>query len=572
MSQKTVNIDFDYFKTKFKEDNEIMKRRKYIIDIFISDQYLQEYMFAISNENIQEVVEINNFYRKLKNFNIREISKINKDQFFSPTEINFFEYFTKSVIYFEKENYNFFRRIRYWLRNLKKIASGSYGKVYTSSLKGTKEKLFLLKFFERKYKEDAFHEYFVSHFFINKLRKICPNFSMTFGYMECSSPSDIEFGTYITPVPCIIYEYIYPATILYEFLKECNFLDFLTILLQVCFSLYIACKKYGFTHNDLHTANILIKKYKEQLYIPYKYENKKIFIKTNLIAIIIDYGFSRIEIPEKYFGPYGIPRRAIFEYTKAYPLKDIFNLISNSIFILHDSKLSAERKEMINNLFMLMKFFFSTDLDFNIIKEIENVFHYYPFIKEFEGIKGITAFIKFLYSQFGDEIKKIIIDEKNIPSRIDGLILDCKYTRCLTIDEIFEKVYKKLPIGDIFYYFDIHKYNPNVRPPEKVIRNSYETLVKSIESIFNIIKEYEGKTITNSKFINLYIQVKDIIELANIIEYFRGIENNIKMSIEILKRDINKINKDFLKKKNTLLIKEKNIEDSKNIIIPPFLI
>jgi hypothetical protein len=81
----------------------------------------------------------------------------------------------------------------------------------------------------------------------------------------------------------------------------------LSILFQICFTLTILQNKFSFTHNDLHTRNIMFKNSNIR-YLYYKYQTKYFKIPTfGKIIKIIDFG------------------RSIYTYKKYTYFNDVFN-------------------------------------------------------------------------------------------------------------------------------------------------------------------------------------------------------------------------------------------------------
>ena len=68
--------------------------------------------------------------------------------------------------------------------------------------------------------------------------------------------------------------------------------DLSNIMLQIIISLIIAYKQYGFKHNDLHRANVLIQE--RECELTYNLSRKIITLKARYVARIIDYGLSHI--------------------------------------------------------------------------------------------------------------------------------------------------------------------------------------------------------------------------------------------------------------------------------------
>lgn len=524
MENKIKNLTFSSLKKR------IEKIHRENLVLFLKSQYLQEKEFTRQYEDTKELIEIGNIVKRLKNFDINKIIKLNKSEFFSEEQVNFFKYFSKSILKFDKRNYRFYNRLRYWFRNFSTLSSGSYGKVYSASLRGSKEKLFVFKFSKINNPCDEiidkaliFHEYFVSHYFINNLRKKCPNFSMTFGFLECSTP-DIIFGTQFQAVPCIVYENVHPSETIYRFIKRgIHISDFMSVFIQICLALYTACLEFGFTHNDLHLGNVLIKEHKETLYIPYYYKGRKIYVKGKYLAVIIDYGMSRIEIKRENFGPFGVPRKSLNEYTKAYPVKDIFSILSCCYIELCPEE-GGKGGELCRLIKEILNLLIDKDTTYDQISEVPDLSLFYPYFEEIDGIKGIEYILDYILKNMHSVIKDVIVEK--VDSSTSGMILDCKYTTCHTLEEIYDSTYRKLPIKDVFYYLDLRIYNPNITLPEDVLKYNLDILKENIKEIENyelpLSTWTDPRAIDSQRFIKYYVLSKDTIELYKALEIFTG--------------------------------------------------
>jgi serine/threonine protein kinase len=520
---------------------------------FLLSQALHELEFIRQHEDTRELIEINKAVKGLKNFNIDKVIKLNRSEFFSEEQVEFFKYFTRSILRFNRNSYRFFSKLRYWFRNFRKISSGSSGDVYSASIKGSKERPFVFKFAKNDYnmltqKAFIYHEYLVSHYFINELRKKCPNFSMAFGLLECSSP-DLVFGTPINSISCIVYENISPSIPLYGALRTgISPDDFLSIFIQICLALYLACSEFGFTHNDLHVANVLIKECDKTLYIPYYYKGRKIYVAGRHLAVIIDYGLSRIEIEKKNFGPFGMPRKSMNEYYKAYPVKDIFSILVTSYIEAYESK----KEDLCSIIKEILNLLISKRTTYGQLRKIFELSLFYPFFEELEGIRGIEYVLDYVIKNLnrlcGTAYAKDRMIVEKITSQTTGIILDCNYTACHTLDEIYDIVYKRLPINDILYYLDLKVYDPDVMPSKRVLEYNLDILVTNIKKIreqYSHLKEIGINQIDSKEFIEYYILSKDTVEIYNALKIFvEDSRDHISNEIQSLKTDIDKIKSD----------------------------
>jgi len=186
------------------------------------------------------------------------------------------------------------------------------------------------------YKE-TIHELIIG-LFLNQLRERTPNFMYTYCGFFCHKPADEEKlkqykdkmenylmskeeyeeynkNAFRPELLCdesnkshvlILNEYIEDSITLEKFLSS-NFRnpqDITLVVLQILFSLWIANKKFGFVHNDLHGENILINKLNKEVEITYRlegvtYSSQEVVLETTYIAHIIDYGYSQMTINEE---------------------------------------------------------------------------------------------------------------------------------------------------------------------------------------------------------------------------------------------------------------------------------
>jgi len=558
--------------------------RRSVKQIVIKEQYQNEKDFIVQNENLIENINVMSFYKKLKNFDIQKFFEVNKEEFYTPDSVDFFNYFTKAVLFSSRKNYRFYRRIRYWIEDLESISKGGYGSTYSARVRGSTEdgnRLFLLKFDKKGEKEIYLHEYFIGNFFINKLRKHCPNFSMVFGLIKCSLPESIfGFGREYKKISCLVYEYIYPATTFSRFLEECSLDAYVSIFLQMVFALRIAAEKIGFTHNDFHLGNIMIKKLDKETLIPYEYKGEKIYVHTTSIAVIIDYGLSRIELKSRNFGPYGIPYNTMNSYEKCYPIKDVFSMLLDSARITGNYFNNEECFAFVNEI--LKGFFISGIRSRKRYEIMMKKTWLYPFLPHLEGVEGLDIFIDWMFENFGEEIRRVILTEEEvlrIPDKENYFIFDCNLSACLSLEEIYDKIYKKKPIDDIFYYYDIFQYNINVKPPklviektEVIIRDLFLEVKKDLLSLEVLEAQSQSEKIKKKNYektIEVYLKIRDLDEIIKVFKVFQKPQPNILEKLLEMKARINGILKKLYKKKITAIINGNT--EAEDFVIPSFI-
>ena len=212
------------------------------------------------------------------------------------------------------------------IKLLNVIASGNYGSVIDTKILN---KHFVIKavggYFEFFDKIIALKEYYIGTQ-LNKMRKYIPNFVYTFGYFMCDQYSKgdkierlcnkkishVEMKDYSLVsakgegiddrkrkernMPYILIEKLDGFTNLFYFLSKHRLKNMDEILFQVLLSLEMARTKFDFCHLDLHFNNILVKELDEEVDLCYYLPIGTYTIRTKYLAVIIDYGFSYINV------------------------------------------------------------------------------------------------------------------------------------------------------------------------------------------------------------------------------------------------------------------------------------
>lgn len=134
---------------------------------------------------------------------------------------------------------------------------------------------------------DLMREYYIGMIKINQLRHIVPNFMYTYAMFSYNPPKRYE-KIYV------MYEKIEGNSL--EYLLKNNklsFQEFIGIYIQILLALEVAQKECNFTHFDLHTSNVIIKKVPKYTYTVV-INNKSYIINTTLIPVIIDFGMATV--------------------------------------------------------------------------------------------------------------------------------------------------------------------------------------------------------------------------------------------------------------------------------------
>lgn len=154
----------------------------------------------------------------------------------------------------------------------------------------------------------SMNEAVVGLYCTNKLRKLIPNFMYVYNFFNCNRP--IISNTTISTCPLDTFdETIYTMvetiadsdTFATWITKHQNESDFMTrihiLILQIVLSLSVARDKFDFSHNDLHTGNVMIRKLPAPRTLVYRIKNSTYYVEVEEIATLIDFGRSHARIP-----------------------------------------------------------------------------------------------------------------------------------------------------------------------------------------------------------------------------------------------------------------------------------
>jgi len=300
-------------------------------------------LLSIFNAQLFDNINIKELQTQLSNIDIEIISDYNLGKFQDYTFMSTLTCIFGALSY--EDNMcpiNKQKRIRQWLRLVKKIGSSRQNHVFLSSLKDY-EDLFVIKTTKNCRininHENVIHDMFIGIYGTNILRRIINNIAFVIGGFTLSplyiSSNDNEILTWgieqsTISTQYVIYEKIFPSVDLKHFLIKCSPADFLSLYLQILYTLKIANETIDFAHNDLHCENILVRKFCDDDFdMYYRDTSKDVYIHSRFMAILIDLGMSHIKYKDKHYGPFGFERYGI-TYDSNFIIGDAFRLLISS--------------------------------------------------------------------------------------------------------------------------------------------------------------------------------------------------------------------------------------------------
>jgi hypothetical protein len=226
-----------------------------------------------------------------------------------------------------------------------------------------------------KYKPaDMLREYFIGIKAINKLRYLIPTFSYTLGAFKCAptfndagsqlpnySENLCDSKSNITITPFVLYEKIIGTSVsdlLKDFGLTFTFDQWLVILFQLLLGLEVAQRELRFTHYDLHSENVMIRKNDSYSYnVPLDMATYNI-VNPEFIPVVIDFGMSCSYIDGKYFGAFDYSKYGMEHFIV--PGHDMYKFISHSLV--------TARKDLKTKIRSVFRFYGEDD-PYNIISD-----------------------------------------------------------------------------------------------------------------------------------------------------------------------------------------------------------
>jgi serine/threonine protein kinase len=212
------------------------------------------------------------------------------------------------------------------------LGSGSYGMAFAAIYPDDSNNHVVVK--KATSGEDLEQEYFVGAYGVNLLCDIVPNLMYTYGYVVCGGPpegdskapeeedkapeeeenkGESEFPSYEEamamiaennkkiPEMCDDPEFSHSYLIVEKIngslfedeLGKMTIVEVCQVLLQLFLTLQIGQDHpVGWQHWDLRTSNIMIKRYDYVVKVPYVFRGDIYEVETQIVPVIIDYGFS----------------------------------------------------------------------------------------------------------------------------------------------------------------------------------------------------------------------------------------------------------------------------------------
>lgn len=293
-----------------------------------------------------------------------------------------------------------------WFTSGKKIgAPSANGLVVITSIRDAKDIAIIKAPLKDDKQTDMVHEIFVATHGTNELRRLIPNFAYVYGGFQCAPSVFDSKGKLISlcgtgkKTQYIVYETIAPAIDFNTAVagnEKTNTEDLFTpktlydAFLQIALATYMAWKRFDWTHYDLNRENVLLRRvpHHPEFLIRYEFEGMDVYVKSDRVSTIIDFGYSHIKVGGKHYG-YAIPEYGVFP-DHSNPLLDMYKLM---LFVA-SSAVDDKRDDLIKVLAEFYKYFSSEDINIAVEKQIE---YYYYLPESLSKELSLVGFINHMF-------------------------------------------------------------------------------------------------------------------------------------------------------------------------------
>jgi len=368
--------------------------------------------------------------------------------------------------------------IHLFIHNLKRIGKKSvYGYALSASFKNADD-FFILKS-PQDYHDNLviYQELAVGLYGTNALREFIPNFVYVYGGFDCSSPFIIGDNVINwcnlnekENFQYVMYENVKDSVTFNDFIRNgCSENDFLNNYLQILLALNLAYDKINFTHYDLHSDNILIRKLPSKRSIKYNLNNRDVYVNGSTVATIIDYGMSRFE----YKGvSYGSPSSYNMDNFFVSPRRS--NLYHDAFkCLMFCAKTARSSNSLVFSMCSLIFYFFNKTDNLIDAVNVENYFNYfsYPFVNE--NKYSFSDLINFIL-----KIKNLLTDKPLYP------MFACENT-CYNSKELLNKIKDSEVnnLNELIYQIEELNLKPRIENINFLLDEHYAMMKKNSEDI-----------------------------------------------------------------------------------------
>lgn len=187
------------------------------------------------------------------------------------------------------------------LRAISDIRDTMSNEMYSSQFREVRD-MFLIKANQT---DDGDHELNIGLNCTNALRDFCPNFTYIYGGFKCGPPIVDDISGRVVKwcdansakkTTYILYENVNPRLeTLTTYIRSCSASEWMQVYMQVVYALRYANNKFAFTHYNLTTDSVWLRRFTDDfMSIPYTTERGIVeYMRIPVIASITDYSYAR---------------------------------------------------------------------------------------------------------------------------------------------------------------------------------------------------------------------------------------------------------------------------------------
>ena len=386
------------------------------------------------------------------------------------------------------------RKLKNWLQGskLEKIIGNEEGKYEGTMKKETDKYPFYLIFSkEPKDNEKLLHDYFISSFCLNNLRRkgnLC--FPYTYGLFSCSPPLINENtkevitwcrGSSDTSSLYLVKENISSFPSLEDEISRLTGSQFLNIYLQIAYSLSYAYELYRFTHYNLKASNVTLRQLDAKYQLRYNTESRDTYMTVEHIPLLTHFYSSYVVYEGKGYGIFTQLQNGV-RPESGFPIHDCYKLLMTSAFKAKE----VDNQDIFEVCSVIFKFFNKDEsLQDALSRQLVNEYNL-PFIEPF---KNIPIYVLTAYIRENLEIK-FMSDVITPSSLVEKPLLECSRVNswlCKSLDEIErETELSNSKITDIFDWYELFVVSSDNKKIELLNEMSFDLLVENISERYNV--------------------------------------------------------------------------------------
>lgn len=454
------------------------------------------------------------------------------------------------------------QRIRRWIKTLSKIGVPSVEGITFRSSFDVASDVFVIKAPRSPY-INLRHELIVG-LTLNKLRGKVPNFAYVFGGFMCTQPilspnpsekSPVGWCNADDPaVQYIVYENIDPSVSMKDYCETCTFPQFLSKYMQFLYAENKAYEMYDYTHGDVHYENVLVRK-TDTVYIPYEYNGETLYVISEGVSTLIDYGYSHLRVPEGNIGVSdpNLVSHGVFP-NKSFPMFDAFKLLMFCAKATMDSK-NASCFEGISRI---IRFFNSSENVITFVNAMYNNLYSLPYTSRTANIM-FSDLISYIQNNI-PEYQQVVTTRVLRNSHILGCI---GKNVCISTEETIKNLglSSDVKINTVFDFYDIVSHleskNDTVGISHAVNNfaetTAYESAISHMNDLINRLNDLQGsiqvitigdlQTLNNPTFVAMYKSyLAKVFEIYDIQQQLTVITNSLMFLSKYYNIDVDDIN------------------------------